>query len=74
MRKKDIADSLIDYDAIINTVLKDQEVQSNAHQELNFQQNKIVNSKYFHLVADQIQQQSNSLYRSYPEVFGLSAF
>jgi hypothetical protein len=74
IRKNAIADSLIEYDAIINTELKDQEIQSNAiYQELNFQQNKIVNSKYFHLATRQYNNKLDSLYRSDSEVFGLSA-
>lgn len=74
IRKRTIADSLIDYDATVNTVLKDQESQSNAiYQQLNFQQNKIINSKYFHLTTTPYSSQLDSLYKTYPEVFGLTA-
>jgi len=74
LRNHAIADSLIDYDATITTALKDQEIQSNAiYQELNFQQNKIFNSKYFQPPTRQWSDNLDSQYRSHPEVFGLLA-
>ena len=46
IRKKAVANSLIDYDAEITSQLRDQEMQSNAiYQELNFLQDKLFNSK-----------------------------
>ncbi len=48
IRNKAIADSLIDYDAMIQSSLRDQEVQSNAiWQNLNFLQDKLFSSDFF---------------------------
>ena len=48
IRNKLIADSLIDYDAMIQSALRDQEVQSNTiWQNLNFLQDKLFNSDFF---------------------------
>ena len=48
IRNNLIADSLIDYDAMIQSALRDQEVQSNAiWQNLNFLQDKLFNSDFF---------------------------
>ena len=48
IRNKLIADSLIDYDAGIQSVLRDQEVQSNTiWQSLNFLQDKLFSSDFF---------------------------
>ena len=48
IRKGSIADSLIDYDAIIRSELRDQEIQSNAiWQTLNFLQDRLFNSAYY---------------------------
>ena len=47
LRKTIIADSLIDYDASIKSVLRDREMQSNTiYQTINFLQDKFLNSKY----------------------------
>lgn len=73
IRNKAIADSLIDYDANILTELKDQETQSNAiYQQVNFVQDKIFNSKYFHLaLSNQAAHKLDSVFRIEPEVFDL---
>ena len=48
IRNKAVADTLIDYDARINSELRDMEVQSNnIWQQLNFLQNKIFNTRYY---------------------------
>ena len=74
IRNKTIADSLIDYDAAILTELKDQEAQSNViYQQVNFIQDKIFNSKYFHLRSDQQISQLDSVFRTEPGVFDLSS-
>ena len=50
IRKKLIADSLIDYDASVKSELRDMEMQSNAiWQNLNFLQDKIFGSDFFQL-------------------------
>jgi len=73
IRNKEIADSLIDYDANILTELKDQELQSNAiYQQVNFIQDKIFNSKYFHLIY-QPSYLLDSVFKVEPEAFGLSS-
>ena len=70
IRNNTVADSLIDYDAIIMTALKDQEAQSNAiYQQVNFQQNKIVNSKYFLLAINRNRHQLDSVFKIHPETF-----
>src|SRR4030095_7208695 len=75
IRNKWIADSLIDYDANILTELKDQELQSNAiYQQVNFLQDRIFNSKYFHLTLSyQPSFLLDSVFKIEPEVFGLSS-
>ena len=74
IRSKGIADSLIDYDANILTELKDQELQSNAiYQQVNFMQDKIFNSKYFHLtLTNQPSYLLDSAFKLDLEAFGLS--
>ncbi len=53
IRNKLIADSLIDYDAMIQSALRDQEVQSNAiWQSLNFLQDKLFSCDFFPLRKD----------------------
>jgi hypothetical protein len=48
IRKSVIADSIIDYDALIKSELRDQEMQSNnIYQTINYLQDKFFNSKYF---------------------------
>jgi hypothetical protein len=48
IRKTAVSDSLIDYDAIIKSRLRDIESQTNViYQTLNFLQDKLINSKYF---------------------------
>jgi hypothetical protein len=70
IRSSSISDSLIDYDAIIHTVLMDQQVQSNAiYQQINFLQDKIFNSRYFYLRSNQKKSQMDSVYKLHPEVF-----
>lgn len=50
IRKANLSDSLIDYDALIVSYLRDQEAQSkDIYQKLNFLQDKFVNSKYYSL-------------------------
>jgi hypothetical protein len=73
LRNKAIADSLIDYDANILTELKDQEAQSNAiYQQVNFVQDKIFNSKYFHVaLQNQTSHILDSVFKMEPEVFDL---
>ena len=74
IRSKSIADSLNDYDALIATGLKDLEAQSNViYQQVNFLQDKIFNSTFFHLISNTLVQQLDSVYRRHPEVFSLSS-
>jgi len=74
IRNKAIADSLIDYDVLILTGLKDQEAQTNTiYQQVNFLQDKIFNSKYFYLRSDQQMGQLDSVVRIDPNVFDLSS-
>jgi hypothetical protein len=48
IQKSVIADSIIDYDALIKSELRDQEAQSNnIYQTINYLQDKFFNSKYF---------------------------
>ena len=48
IRNSFLADSIINYDAIIKSELRDQEIQSNTiYQAINFLQNKFLNSKYY---------------------------
>ena len=70
IRSSSISDSLIEYDAIIHTVLMDQQVQSNAiYQQINFLQDRIINSRYFYLRSNEKKSQLDSVYKLHPEVF-----
>jgi hypothetical protein len=74
IRNKTIADSLIEYDALILTGLKDQETIANGiYQQVNFMQDKIFNSKYFYLTLRQQMVQLDSVIRIDPKVFDLSS-
>ena len=74
IRNRAIADSLMNYDAKILTELKDQETQSNAiYQQVNFIQDKIINSKYFNLIADSTTPQFDSVFKKEPAIFSLSS-
>jgi len=74
IRNKTIADSLIEYDALILTGLKDQEAIANGiYQQVNFMQDKIFNSKYFDLRSNQQMVQLDSVIRTDPEIFDLSS-
>jgi hypothetical protein len=72
VKNKSIADSLTDYDAEIITALKDQEIQSNSiYQQVNFLQDKLINSKYFYLISSRTMPQLDSVFKKDPAVFNL---
>ena len=74
VKNQAIADSLMEYDALITTGLKDLESQSNfIHRQVNFLQDKIFNSKYFHLTAPARARELDSVFRQDPKVFGVSS-
>ena len=74
IRNQSIADSLMEYDALIITGLKDLESQSNfIHRQVNFLQDKIVNSKYFHLTSYARIPQLDSVFKRDPKIFSLSS-
>ena len=55
IRKKGIADSLIDYDSQIQSELRDMEIQSNSiWQNLNFLQDKIFNADFYQISNNKI--------------------
>jgi hypothetical protein len=74
VRNKAVADSLIDYDVYIITALKEIEAQSKAiYLQVNFMQDKIFNSKYFHLASStQPDFLLDSVFKIEPAVFDLS--
>ncbi|GAC1424376.1 MAG: hypothetical protein NVSMB67_24650 [Flavisolibacter sp.] len=66
------SDSLIDYDALIISYLRDQEEQSKAiYQKLNFLQDKFVNAKYYYLRGTK-ERQLDSIYKAGPAFFQIS--
>lgn len=74
IRNRAIADSLMNYDAVILTELKDQEAQSNAiYQQVNFIQDRIINSKYFYLRFDSKASELDSVFKKEPQIFSLSS-
>ena len=74
VRNRAIADSLIDYDVYILTALNKIEATSNAiYLQVNIMQDKIFNSKYFHLTpSNQPGFLLDSVFKVEPEVFDLS--
>jgi hypothetical protein len=73
IRKTAIADSLIDYDALIRSELRDMEIQSNAlFQTLNFLQDKLFNTKFFHLLGKNDMSQLDSAFSLSPEIFNVA--
>jgi len=73
IRNPEISDSLIDYDAIVQTALKDQESQSNnIYQQVNFLQDKIIDTKYFNRRSGNLLHMIDSAYMQNPGRFNLS--
>jgi len=69
IRKPDVADSLIDYDALVKSHLRDQEMQSNdVWRNLNYLQDKFLNSKYV-VSTVKFPDLADSLYLSDPVAF-----
>jgi hypothetical protein len=72
IRKPAVANSIIDYDASIKSILRDQELQSNdIYRNLNYLQDKILNSKYSR-VAVYNPKQADSLFKTNPNAFIIS--
>jgi len=72
IRKPIVADSIIDYDASIKSILRDQESQSNdIYRNLNYLQDKILNSKYS-IIAINNPKMADSLFKNNPNAFILS--
>ena len=72
IRKKGIADSLIDYDSEIQSELRDMEIQSNnIWQNLNFIQDKIFNSGFFQFRRNE--RALDSAIRANPEIIKIRA-
>jgi hypothetical protein len=70
--KSVIADSLIDYDALIKSELRDQEMQSNRiYQELNLTQDKIFSSKFYYLSSRVNAERLDSAFKKSPRDFVL---
>jgi hypothetical protein len=73
IRKSIVADSIIDYDASIKSILRDQESQSNdIYRNLNYLQDKILNSKYSNIAVTN-PKKADSLFKNNPDVFIISA-
>jgi hypothetical protein len=73
IRKSVVADSIIDYDALIKSQLRDQEVQSNnIYQTLNYLQDKFLNSKYS-VMSFLNPGHADSIFEINPEVFAIAA-
>jgi len=74
IRKTIIADSLIDYDALIKSELRDQEMQANViFQTLNFLQDKLFNTKYFYLTNKSNISRIDSVFKIAPSIFNVAA-
>ena len=72
IRKTAVSDSLIDYDAIIKSRLRDIESQSNViFQTLNFLQDKLINTKYFNLSYAQNSGRLDSIFKVSPTIFDI---
>jgi len=72
IRKINLSDSLIDYDALIVSYLRDQENQSkDIYQKLNFLQDKFINSKFYRLSRAN-KSQLDSIYNATPDLFKIS--
>jgi hypothetical protein len=70
IRKIAVSDSLIDYDAIIKSRIRDIESQSGViYQTLNFLQDKLINSKYFILSYAQNSGRLDSIFKVSPSTF-----
>ncbi len=73
IRKSIVADSIIDYDASIKSILRDQESQSNdIYRNLNYFQDKILNSKYFNDAVNN-PKFVDSIFKNNPNAFIISA-
>ncbi len=73
IRKSIVADSIIDYDASIKSILRDQESQSNdIYRNLNYLQDKILNSKYSNIAVNN-PKKADSLFKNNPNAFIISA-
>jgi hypothetical protein len=73
IKKSIVADSIIDYDASIKSILRDQESQSNdIYRNLNYLQDKILNSKYFYDAVNN-PKFVDSIFKNNPNAFIISA-
>ena len=73
IRKSIVADSIIDYDASIKSILRDQESQSNdIYRNLNYLQDKILNSKYSNIAVNN-PKKADSIFKNNPNAFIISA-
>jgi len=72
IRKTAVSDSLIDYDAIIKSRIRDIESQCGViYQTLNFLQDKLINTKYFNLSYAQNSGQLDSVFKVSPSTFDI---
>ena len=72
IRKALVADSIVDYDALVKSILRNQESQSNdIYLNLNYLQNKILNSKYSFVAVDN-PEQTDSLFKDAQGAFIIS--
>ncbi len=70
IRKTAVSDSLIDYDAIIKSRIRDIESQCGViYQTLNFLQDKLINTKYFSLSYAQNSERLDSIFKVSPSTF-----
>ena len=74
VRKTTVSDSLIDYDALIRSELRDIEMQSNViYQQVNLMQDQLFNSKYFEFVRSGNKEKIDSVYRTASRYFATGA-
>ncbi len=70
IRKTALADSLMDYDVIIKSVLKSLEASiTNIYETVNFSQDKLFNSRFYYLRTRGNAQQLDSAFKASPEFF-----
>ena len=70
IRKTALADSLIDYDVIIKSVLKNLEASiTNIYETVNFSQDKLFNSKFYFLRTRTNAERLDSAFKASPEFF-----
>lgn len=70
IRKSKISDSIIDYDALVKSQLRDQEMQSNViYQTINFLQDKLFNAEYYGPYGDIDESQIDSAFKINSKIF-----